>query len=157
MRPSRSFSEISDGEWKEMVDVNLTGTFQVTRWAVPHLRESRGTIVNFSSTAGQRGEARHSHYAATKGAIIAFTKSLATELATDGIRVNCVAPGWVETDMTREALSGLDKEAILAAIPMGRAARPEEIADAVLFLASDLASYISGEVMNVNGGSVLAG
>ena len=149
--------EISDGEWSEMIGVNLTGTFHILRAAVPSLKRSGGRIINISSTAGQRGEAFHSHYAATKGAIISLTKSLATELATDGVNVNCVAPGWVETDMTRESLAGDKSAEILAAIPLGRAGLPEEIAGAVLFLASDLASFVTGEILNVNGGAVLCG
>jgi 3-oxoacyl-[acyl-carrier protein] reductase len=150
--------EMSDGEWSEMLAINLTGAFHVLRAAVPHLRQSGGgSIVNLSSTAGQRGEAGHSHYAATKGAIISMTKSLAVELAPYGIRTNAVAPGWVETDMSREALEGVDGEKILASIPIGRAATAEEVAHAVLFLASPLATAINGEVLNVNGGSVLCG
>ncbi|ANM32113.1 hypothetical protein ABI59_06095 [Acidobacteria bacterium Mor1] len=149
--------EISDREWQEMVGINLTGTFQVTRAAVPHLRESKGTIINISSTAAQRGEAGHSHYAATKGAIQSFTKSLATELGGDGVRTNCVAPGWVETDMTRETLESESREGILAQIPLGRAGTPDDIAGVVAFLASDLAAFINGEIVNVNGGSVLCG
>jgi 3-oxoacyl-[acyl-carrier protein] reductase len=153
-----AIEEMSDGEWSEMLDTNLTGTFRVTRAAVAAMKETGGgSIVNVSSTAGQRGEPFHSHYAATKGAVIAFTKSLAAELAPDGIRVNCVAPGWTETDMTREVLEGEGRGAILSAIPLGRAGTAEEIAAAVVFLASDLASYVTGEVLNVNGGSVLAG
>jgi 3-oxoacyl-[acyl-carrier protein] reductase len=105
--------EISDGEWSEMVGVNLTGTFHVIRAAVPHMKRTGGRIVNVSSTAGQRGESLHSHYAATKGAIIALTKSLAVELAPSGIATNCVAPGWVVTDMTRDALSGAGRKEIL--------------------------------------------
>jgi 3-oxoacyl-[acyl-carrier protein] reductase len=150
--------EISDREWNEMLSVNLTGTFNMIRAAVPHMKAAGcGRIINISSTAGQRGEAWHSHYAATKGAVISLTKSLAVELATDGILTNCVAPGWVETDMTEEPLAGGDREAILATIPLGRVAQPEEIAGAVLFLASDLASFVNGEVLNVNGGAVLCG
>ena len=150
--------EISDGEWNEMLGVNLTGTFNMVRAAVPYMKSSGGgRIVNVSSTAGQRGEALHSHYAATKGGVIALTKSLAVELARDGILVNCVAPGWVETDMTEEALEGEARDAIVAAIPLGRVARPEEIAATVLFLASDLATFVTGEILNVNGGAVLCG
>jgi 3-oxoacyl-[acyl-carrier protein] reductase len=149
--------EISDGEWAEMIGINLGGVFQVIRAAVPGMKRTGGRIVNIASTAGQRGESLHSHYAATKGAIIALTKSLAAELAPSGILTNCVAPGWVATDMTREALEGPARDEILATIPLRRPARPEEIAAAVLFLASDLASYVNGEVLSVNGGSVLAG
>jgi len=149
--------ELSDGEWAEMIGVNLTGTFHVIRAAVPHLKQGGGRIINISSTAGQRGEALHSHYAATKGGIISLTKSLGAELASCGITVNCVAPGWVETDMTRESLAGEQGDAIVAGIPLGRAGRPEEVAGAVLFLASDLATFVTGEILNVNGGAVMCG
>ena len=150
--------ELSDGEWSEMIGVNLTGSFQVIRAAVPYLKQrGGGRIINISSTAGQRGEALHSHYAATKGAIIALTKSLGAELAASGVTVNCVAPGWVETDMTHDALTGDGKDAIVGAIPLGRIGRPEEIAGAVLFLASDLAAFVTGEIVNVNGGAVMCG
>jgi len=153
-----SIEEMSDGEWDEMLAVNLTGVFNVLRAAVPHLKSSGGgTIVNLSSTAGQRGEADHSHYAATKGAIISLTKSLAVELAPHGIRTNCVAPGWVDTDMSHETLAGPRGDEIRATIPLGRAATAEEIAGVVIFLASSLATFINGEVINVNGGSVLCG
>ncbi|MCH7780684.1 MAG: 3-oxoacyl-ACP reductase FabG [Acidobacteria bacterium] len=150
--------EMSDGEWNEMIGINLTGVFHVIRAAVPHLKAAGGgSIVNLSSTAGQRGEAGHSHYAATKGAIISMTKSLAVELAPHGIRTNCVAPGWVDTDMSHETLVGPRAEEIRAAIPLGRPGTAEEIAGAVLFLASPLAAFINGEILNVNGGSVLCG
>ena len=149
-----AIEEISDGEWSETIGVNLTGTFNMIRAAVPPMKESGGRIINISSTAGVRGEPLHAHYAATKGAVISLTKSLAVELAPYGILTNCVAPGWVETDMTRQALEGEDSIRIREEIPLGRVGRPEEIAGAVLFLASDLASFINGEVLNVNGGSV---
>lgn len=150
--------ELSDGEWTEMIGVNLTGVFNVTRAAVPHMKQAgSGRIIHVSSTAGQRGEAGHSHYAATKGAVISFVKSLAVELAPWGILANCVAPGWVATDMTREALEGEAGERVRREIPLGRPARPEEIAGVVTFLASDLASFVNGEVLNVNGGAVLVG
>ncbi len=150
--------EMTETEWEETIAINLTGTFFCTRAAVPVMKNARwGRIVNISSTAGQRGEAFHSHYAASKGGVISFTKSLAVELAPHGITVNCVAPGWVATDMTQESLLGPEREAILAAIPLGRVARPEEIAGAVAFLASDLASFVTGEILNVNGGAVLVG
>ncbi|HVQ34540.1 MAG TPA: 3-oxoacyl-ACP reductase family protein [Candidatus Bathyarchaeia archaeon] len=148
--------EISDGEWAEMLGINLTGSFHCVRAAVPPMKEARaGRIVNISSTAGQRGEASHAHYAATKGAVIALTKSLAVELAPYGILVNAVAPGWTVTDMTREDLLGPRRESILKTIPLGRAATPEDVAGAVVFLCSDLASFVTGHVLNVNGGSVL--
>ena len=149
--------EISDGEWNEMIGINLTGTFNMIRATVPYMKSSGGgRIINISSTAGQRGEALHSHYAATKGAVISLTKSLAVELAGDGILTNCVAPGWVETDMTEDALEQ-GRDTIAAVIPLGRVANPEEIGGAVLFLASDLATFVNGEILNVNGGAVLCG
>jgi 3-oxoacyl-[acyl-carrier protein] reductase len=130
----------------------------VTDAAIPHLEKAGGSIVFISSTAGQRGEARHSAYAATKGALISYTKSLAVELGPRGIRVNCVAPGWVETDMTREALAdAAARREIERSIPLGRVAQPADIAGPVLFLVSDLARHMQGEVVNVNGGSVLVG
>jgi len=150
--------EMSDLEWNEMLGVNLSGCMYMIRAAVPHLRAADGgRIINISSTAGQRGEAFHSHYAATKGALISLTKSLAVELAPHGILTNCVAPGWVQTDMARPALEGQDGGTITGATPVGRAGRPEEIAGAVLFLASDLATFVNGEILNVNGGAVLCG
>jgi 3-oxoacyl-[acyl-carrier protein] reductase len=114
--------------------------------------------VLVGSTAGQRGEAFHCDYAATKGAIISMTKGLSTELAPDGIYVNCVAPGWVETDMTASALGETTtRAAILSKIPLGRAAKPQEIAAPILFLCTPHAGFITGEIFNVNGGAVLVG
>lgn len=150
--------KMPDEVLNETLDINLRGVFYLLREAVPHMKKQKsGNIINISSTAGQRGEAEHSHYAATKGAIISLTKSLATELAFWNIRVNCVAPGWVYTDMTKGPLKSKEKKQILSLIPMGRVGTPEEIAGAVLFLASDLASFITGEILNVNGGAVLCG
>lgn len=144
--------------WDRALAVNLRGAFLVTDAAIPHLQKTGGSIVLVSSTAGQRGEARHSAYAATKGALISYTKSLAAELGPRGVRVNCVAPGWVETDMTREALSdAAARREIERSIPLGRVAQPGDIAGTVLFLVSDLARHVQGEVLNVNGGSVLIG
>ena len=144
--------------WDRTLAVNARGAFLVTDAAVPHLEKTGGAIVLMSSTAGQRGEAGHSAYAASKGALISYTKSLAAELGPRGIRVNCVAPGWVETDLTRDALSDPSRRReIEAAIPLGRVAQPEDIAGPVLFLVSDLARHVQGEVLNVNGGSVLTG
>jgi 3-oxoacyl-[acyl-carrier protein] reductase len=145
-------------QWDETLRVNLTSAYAVCQ-AVSRMMiaQRAGAIVTIASTAGQRGEAHHSHYAATKGALIAFTRSLAAELAPHGIRVNCVSPGWVLTDMTRETLAGPDGAAAVRKIALGRAGRPEEIAGPVAFLASDLASYMYGEVLAVNGGAVMAG
>jgi 3-oxoacyl-[acyl-carrier protein] reductase len=148
---------MTEAEWDEMIDVNLKGMYLATRFAVPHLKASpAGAIINIASTAGQRGEGGHAHYAASKGGMISWTKSLAPELAPQGVRVNCVAPGWVHTEMAAEALAR-DGATINAGIPLGRAGRPEEIASVVCFLASDLASYMTGEIVNVNGGNVLCG
>ena len=145
--------------WDKTLDINLKGTWSVCRAAVPLMKTQKfGRIVIVSSTAGQRGEAYVSNYAASKGAQIAFTKSLAPELAAFGINVNCVAPGWVETEMTSEALAdNAQRESIIKSIPLGRVATPEEIAGPIVFLCSEWADHITGEVLNVNGGSVLCG
>jgi 3-oxoacyl-[acyl-carrier protein] reductase len=144
--------------WDRTLAVNVRGAFLVTDAAVPHLAREKGSIVFLSSTAGQRGEARHSAYAASKGALIAYTKSLAMELGPRGVRVNCVAPGWVETDLTRSTLAdSARRREIEDSIPIGRVAQPEDIAGPVLFLVSDLARHVQGEILNVNGGSVLIG
>lgn len=148
--------ETTDKEWREMLGINLDGPFYVTRAAIPHLIASKGSIVNITSTAAQRGEAFHSHYAAAKGAINSWTKSLAVELSPI-VRVNAVAPGWVETRMTEETLKSPQGAEIAKSIPLGRVGQPNEVATAVLFLASDLSSYVQGEILNVNGGSVLCG
>ena len=149
--------QMTPDQWRETLAVNLDGVFYFTRRVVPHMKARKtGRIVHIASTAGQRGEPFHSHYAASKGAIIAFTKSLAAELADDGILVNCIAPGWVDTEMSETALKE-QKDDILRTIPLKRPGRPEEIAGAVLFLVSEYASYVTGEILNVNGGSVLCG
>lgn len=146
-------------EWQKTIDINLTGTFNMCTSVVPRMKKRRyGRIVNISSTAGQRGEPFHSHYAASKGGIIAFTKSIAPELIRHGIRVNCVAPGWVDTRMVEHVFSDpAEKRKILQSIPRGKIATPLEIAGPILFLASPLADNIVGEILNVNGGSVLCG
>jgi 3-oxoacyl-[acyl-carrier protein] reductase len=144
--------------WDRTYAVNLRGAYLVTDAAVPHLIRHGGSIVFVSSTAGQRGEARHSAYAASKGALISYTKSLAEELGPRGVRVNCVAPGWVETDMAAGTLSQPGRRLeIEREIPLGRVASPSDIAGPILFLVSDLARHVQGEILNVNGGSVLAG
>ena len=150
---------ISEELWDRTLDINLKGTWSVCRAAVPQMKQQRfGRIVIVSSTAGQRGEANVSNYAASKGGQIAFTKSLAPELGSFGITVNSVAPGWVETDMTAEVFADpVQRKSIGKGIPLGRAATPEEIAGPIVFLCSEWASHITGEVLNVNGGSVLCG
>jgi 3-oxoacyl-[acyl-carrier protein] reductase len=155
---------MSDEQWRSTLAINLDGVFGLVKHAVAHIKsQSRskapaGHIVLISSTSGQRGEAFHCDYSATKGAIISLTKSLASELASAGIYVNCVAPGWVDTDMSAGALADPKTgEKIRGTIPLGRAGRPEEIAAPVLFLCTDHAGFITGEVFNVNGGAVLVG
>lgn len=169
---------MSDAQWHETMHVNLDSVFGIVQAGVAQMKQQRkpalagdkpggagakpgtasGHIVLISSTAGQRGEAMHSDYAASKGAIISFTKSLSSELIREGIYVNCVAPGWVDTDMSAGALRNPEKrEQIFSVIPAGRVATPEEIAGPVLFLCTPYAGFISGEVLNVNGGAVLAG
>ena len=145
--------------WQKTIDINLSGTFNMCQSVIPTMISQKyGRIINIASTAGQRGEADHSHYAASKGGIIAFTKSIAVELMPLGIWVNCVAPGWVETDMTQHVFSNpTERKGIERSIPRGRAATANEVAGPVLFLASSLADHIVGEVINVNGGSVLYG
>jgi 3-oxoacyl-[acyl-carrier protein] reductase len=151
--------KMSEELWDRTMDINLKGTWTVCRAVVPRMKEQRaGKIVILTSTAGQRGEANFSNYAASKGAQIAFTKSLAAELGEWGINVNAVAPGWVDTEMTHEALgNSKQRELIAAAIPLRKIAAPEEIAAPVVFLCTEWARHITGEILNVNGGSVLCG
>jgi 3-oxoacyl-[acyl-carrier protein] reductase len=151
--------QMTEKEWDEMLDVNLKGAYAILHHTVAVMRRQKsGRIIAVSSTAGQRGESFHTHYGASKGGIISLVKGLSTELAPDNILVNCVAPGWVDTDMcipvTRQRK---ELERINSGIPLHRFARPEEIAMPILFLASELSSYITGEVVNVNGGNVLCG
>jgi 3-oxoacyl-[acyl-carrier protein] reductase len=151
--------EMSEELWDRVIEVNLKGTWTICRAAVPLLkRQGWGRIVIISSTAGQRGEAFVSNYAASKGGQIAFTKSLAVELAGHGVTVNAVAPGWVETEMTAKAFTDGDfRKNVEATIPVGRIASPDDVAWPVLFMCSEWARHITGEVLNVNGGSVLCG
>ena len=151
--------QVTEREWDEMMRVNVKSVYAVIHFAVPHMIAQRGgRIIAISSTAGQRGESFHTHYGASKGAIISFAKGLSTELARHNILVNCVAPGWVDTDMSASVLRNkkLVKGAV-ACIPLKRAATAEEVAGPILFVASDLATFITGEVINVNGGSILCG
>jgi len=150
---------MSDEQWHRTIAVNLDSVFALVKHAVGQMKkQGGGHIVLVSSTAGQRGEAFHCDYAATKGALISMVKGLSTELASAGIYVNSVAPGWVDTEMSAAALEDPKSgEQIRRTIPMGRAGTPEEIAAPVLFLCTPHASFITGEVFNVNGGAVLAG
>jgi 3-oxoacyl-[acyl-carrier protein] reductase len=157
-----TYLEIGSGDaraWKETIAVDLDSVYYFTDAVVPQMKkQGRGWIINVGSTAGIRGEAFHSHYAATKGALNALTKSWAVEFAPHNIRVNLVAPGWVDTDMCTEVFSDLAfKESVRQSIPLKRIPPPEDIAGPILFLASDLARHITGAIINVNGGSVLSG
>jgi 3-oxoacyl-[acyl-carrier protein] reductase len=149
-------TDMPDDRWRRTIAENLDGMFFSTRAAV-RLMPDGGRVVLIASTAGQRGEAMHADYAASKGAMISFVKSLAVELAPRDITVNSVAPGWVETEMCAEPFAGGGRERIAAGIPLGRVASPEDIAGPVLFLCSALARHVTGEIVNVNGGSVLCG
>jgi 3-oxoacyl-[acyl-carrier protein] reductase len=151
--------QLGEREWDEMIRVNLKSAYAVIHFAVPHMiAQHGGRIVAISSTAGQRGESFHTHYGASKGAIISLVKGLAIELARHNILINCVAPGWVDTDMSASVLRDKKmQKSALEAIPLKRAGTAEEIAGPILFAASDLATFITGEVINVNGGSVLCG
>jgi 3-oxoacyl-[acyl-carrier protein] reductase len=155
----RPIEKLSEREWDEMMRVNLKSVYSVIHYVVPQMIAQRaGRIIAVSSTAGQRGEAFHAHYAATKGAIISMVKGLSTELARHNILVNSVAPGWVDTDMSKPVLeTKAGRKFAYAQIPLGRVATAEEVAGPILFLASDLATFITGEVLNVNGGAVLCG
>lgn len=150
---------MDDEVWETTIKINLNGVYYLCSAVVPHMKKrNTGWIVNVSSTAGVRGEAYHSHYAASKGALIAFTKSLAVELASSGIRVNCVSPGWVDTDMCTESFSDpVFRKNIETTIPLNRIPDPKDIAGPILFLTSELACHITGENLNVNGGAVLCG
>src|SRR5690348_11505588 len=151
--------KLGEKEWDGMLRANLKSVYAVTHYAAQRMiAQKGGRIIAISSTAGQRGEAFHSHYAASKGAIISFVKGLSTELGRHNIMVNCVAPGWVDTDMSKPVLkTKAGFQFATKAIPLGRVATAEEIAGPILFLASDLATFINGEVLNVNGGAVLCG
>ncbi len=149
-------SSMTASRWHTTIRENLDSIFFTTA-AVSRRISDGGRIVLISSTAGQRGEAYHSDYAATKGAVISITKSLAVELAPRGVTVNCVAPGWVDTEMVAGAIAGQGMERIAVGIPLGRIATAADIAGPVIFLCSALARHITGEILNVNGGSVLCG
>ncbi|HEX3866924.1 MAG TPA: SDR family NAD(P)-dependent oxidoreductase [Gemmatimonadaceae bacterium] len=148
--------EMSDEQWRRTIAENVDSVFYTTRAALRCMSDD-GRVVIVSSTAGQRGEAFHADYAASKGAAISFVKSLAPELGKRGITVNSVAPGWVDTEMCAEPFANGGRERIAAGIPIGRIATPRDIAGPIVFLCSDLARHITGEILNVNGGSVLAG
>ena len=150
-----SVAKMTDEQWETTRRANLDAVIYVCRAAIPSIAAG-GTIVLVASTAGQRGEAFHADYAATKGAVISITKSLAVELGPK-ITVNCVAPGWVDTEMAAKPYAGDGRAKIERTIPLGRVASAEDIAGPIVFLCSSLARHITGEILNVNGGSVLCG
>jgi 3-oxoacyl-[acyl-carrier protein] reductase len=154
-----SIDQMAEDVWDRTIDLNLKGTWSVCHAAAPHMKRSGfGRIVIVSSTAGQRGEANVSNYAASKGGQIAFTKSLGAELGPFGINVNSVAPGWVDTDMCADVFADPGfRKSIEDAIPVGRVATPADIAWPIVFLCTEWARHINGEILNVNGGSVLCG
>ena len=151
-----ALAQMSDDQWRRTMRENVDSVFYTTRAACRVLND-RGRVVLVASTAGQRGEAFHADYAASKGAMISFVKSLCIELARRDITVNCVAPGWVDTEMAAIPYASGGRERIAASIPIGRVADPRDIAGPIVFLCSTLARHVTGEILNVNGGSVLVG
>ena len=146
------FIRMKDEDWDAVVNTNLNGVYNTTRAVVPHMvKKRKGVVINISSVVGFTGNVGQVNYSATKSALIGFTKSLAKELGGRGIRVNTVAPGYITTDMTK-AIPEKIKAELLKSIPLRREGEPREVADAVLFLASDMASYITGTTLHVNGG-----
>ena len=142
-------------DWNAVINTNLTGVYNCTKGVTKMMMKQRsGSIINMTSVVGETGNAGQSNYAAAKAGVIGFTKSVAKELASRGIRVNAVAPGCIDTDMTA-VLSDAVKEEMIKTIPLGRTAAPEEVAQAVVFLASDRAGYITGQTLNVDGGMVM--
>jgi 3-oxoacyl-[acyl-carrier protein] reductase len=155
-------AQMSSTQWRSTLGINLDSVFGLVQAATAHMlthtASTRGHIVLVASTAAQRGEAFHADYAASKGALLSLTKSLSSELAPQGILCNCVAPGWVRTEMSAGTLSDpVASKKALGLIPLGRPAEPDEIAGPILFLCTHWAAFISGEIFNVNGGAVLVG
>jgi 3-oxoacyl-[acyl-carrier protein] reductase len=150
---------MSDEQWHRTIAVNLDSVFSLVKHSVAQMKkQGGGHVVLVSSTAGQRGEAFHCDYAASKGALISMVKGLSTELARHNIYVNCVAPGWVATDMSAAALNDPPtRDKVFRTIPMGRVGTPDEIAGPILFLCTPYAGFVTGEIFNVNGGAVLVG
>lgn len=157
--PPLPIEKLTEKEWDEMIAINLKGVYSVIHYAVPDMiRQKYGRIIVISSTSGQRGEPFHTHYSATKGGVISLVKGLSGELAPHNILVNCVAPGWVDTDMCLPVTNNpRELRQVVSGIPLRRFGRAEEIAMPILFLASKMASYMTGEIVNVNGGNVLCG
>jgi 3-oxoacyl-[acyl-carrier protein] reductase len=151
-----ALSTMDDARWHRTLDVNLHGAFYVCREAARRVRDE-GRIVLVSSTAGQRGEAMHGDYAASKGALISLVKGFCVEVAPRGVTVNAVAPGWIDTEMAHPVFRDGARQRITSGIPLGRIATADDIAGPIVFLCTNLARHITGEVLNVNGGAVLVG
>ncbi len=146
------FMRMKDDEWQDIIDTNLTSVFKVSKAAIrPMMKKRNGRIINIGSVVGSMGNAGQVNYATAKAGLLGFTKSLAREIASRGITVNTVAPGFIDTDMT-QTLTDEQKEGIFSQVPANRLGKPEEIASTVAFLASDAAAYITGETIHVNGG-----
>jgi NAD(P)-dependent dehydrogenase (short-subunit alcohol dehydrogenase family) len=145
--------------WNRSLRINLTGTFLAVKAAVPHLRRQGkgGSIVIYTSTAGQRGSDIYSAYATSKGGQIMFMRSMAKELAADQIRVNCVAPAWTETDMARGPIDRIGRDKVVAGFPLGRIGQPDDVAGATVYLLSDLAKFVTGMTLTVDGGKDMRG
>lgn len=151
-----SIEKMGFARWRHTLAVNLDSVFRATQEAGRRLRDG-GRIVYVGSTAGQRGEAFHADYAATKGALISMVKGLCVEYAPRDITVNCVAPGWIDTEMSARPYAAGGKEKIEKSIPLGRVATAEDVAGPIVFLCSRFARHITGEVLNINGGAILCG
>ena len=148
----RTLKKLSKEDWDRVIEVNLTGAFHCARAVIDHMRERRcGRIISISSVVAQIGNIGQTNYGASKAGLIGFTRSLAREVARRGITVNAVAPGFIDTEMT-QAMPDDIKEQVTATIPLGRMGTPEDVANVALFLASDAASYITGQMLSVNGG-----
>lgn len=146
------FMRMKDDEWQDIIDTNLTSVFKVSKAAIrPMMKKREGRIINIGSVVGSMGNAGQVNYATAKAGLLGFTKSLAREIASRGITVNTIAPGFIDTDMT-QTLTDEQKEGIFSQVPANRLGKPEEIASTVAFLASDAAAYITGETIHVNGG-----
>ena len=151
--------EMTGAFWDRVMSINLRATFLAVRAAVPHLRSTGagGSIVIYTSTAGQRGSAIYSAYATSKGAQIMFMRSMALELAPDKIRVNCIAPAWTETEMATEKIDAIGRESVVRGFPLGRIGLPEDVAGGTLYLLSDLAAFVTGVTLTVDGGMDMRG
>jgi NAD(P)-dependent dehydrogenase (short-subunit alcohol dehydrogenase family) len=155
----KEIEEMSLEFWNRTMAINLTGTFLCVKAAVPHLRKQGkgGSIVIYTSTAGQRGSAVYSAYATSKAGQIMFMRSMALELAPDRIRVNCVAPAWTDTDMARGPVDAIGRDKVIAGFPLGRLGRPDDVAGATVYLLSDLARFVTGMTLTVDGGKDMRG